>query len=76
MVLLICIIIHSEYDYNLEKVARVWNHGSVIRSWLMELTESLLMRFSSTDQDKYGEKVIASLRNEFGGHAIPIRKGD
>lgn len=108
---------HSEYSYDLEKVARVWNHGSVIRSWLMELTESLLMRdaemadlegaipssgegkwtveealrlqvalpvitqalmvrFSSTDQDKYGEKVIASLRNEFGGHAIPVRKGD
>lgn len=108
---------HSEFSFDLAKVAKVWNHGSVIRSWLMELTESLLLkdsamtnlegaipssgegrwtveealkqqvalpvitqalmvRFASTDQDKYGEKVVASLRNEFGGHAIPVRKGD
>lgn len=111
------LLYHSEYPYDLEKVASVWNHGSVIRSWLMELTESLLkkdaemsdlegvipssgegrwtveealkkqvampvvtqalmVRFASSDQEKYGEKVIASLRNEFGGHAIPVRKGD
>ncbi|MGP6138639.1 MULTISPECIES: phosphogluconate dehydrogenase (NAD(+)-dependent, decarboxylating) [unclassified Jeotgalibaca] len=108
---------HSEYPYDLAKVAKVWNHGSVIRSWLMELTESLLLkdanmtdlegaipssgegrwtveealkhqvslpvitqalmvRFASTDQEKYGEKVVASLRNEFGGHAIPVREDD
>jgi 6-phosphogluconate dehydrogenase len=30
----------SEFDYEYEKVARVWSNGSVIRSWLMELTES------------------------------------
>ncbi len=30
----------SPYDFNYEKVARVWNNGSVIRSWLMELTEN------------------------------------
>lgn len=29
----------SEYDFNFEKVARVWNNGSVIRSWLVELVE-------------------------------------
>ncbi|MCM3413147.1 phosphogluconate dehydrogenase (NAD(+)-dependent, decarboxylating) [Metabacillus litoralis] len=29
----------SEFNYDYEKVAKVWNHGSVIRSWLMELTE-------------------------------------
>ena len=29
----------SEYDFDFEKVASVWNHGSVIRSWLMELAE-------------------------------------
>lgn len=29
----------SDYDYDFEKVASVWNHGSVIRSWLMELVE-------------------------------------
>ena len=29
----------SEFDFDYEKVAKVWNNGSVIRSWLMELTE-------------------------------------
>lgn len=29
----------SDYDFDFEQVARVWNHGSVIRSWLMELIE-------------------------------------
>lgn len=30
----------SEYDFDLADVARVWNHGSVIRSWLMEIAEA------------------------------------
>lgn len=35
-------ILHkSEYDYDMEKVASVWNNGSVIRSWLMELMEDI-----------------------------------
>ncbi|WP_088105785.1 phosphogluconate dehydrogenase (NAD(+)-dependent, decarboxylating) [Halalkalibacter urbisdiaboli] len=99
----------SEFDYDYEKVARVWNNGSVIRSWLMELTErtfskdakldeikgvmhssgegkwtveealdlqaatpviamSLLMRYRSLDNDSFTGKVVAALRNEFGGH--------
>lgn len=103
---------HSRFDYDLEQVARVFNNGSVVRSWLMELTEkalkenptmsgisgqvpssgegkwtveemlemqqsapvitqSLLTRYASMDTEKYGEKVIASLRNQFGGHDIP-----
>ncbi|MEG0256225.1 phosphogluconate dehydrogenase (NAD(+)-dependent, decarboxylating) [Vagococcus sp.] len=103
---------HSRFDYDLEQVARVFNNGSVIRSWLMELTEnalrenptmagisgqvpssgegkwtvedmlemqqsapvitqSLLTRFASMDEEKYGEKIIASLRNQFGGHEVP-----
>ena len=103
---------HSRFDYDLEQVARVFNNGSVVRSWLMELTEnalrenptmagisgqvpssgegkwtveemlemqqsapvitqSLLTRYASMDTEKYGEKIIASLRNQFGGHAIP-----
>ncbi|MFZ2876439.1 MAG: hypothetical protein WAZ66_03005 [Enterococcus aquimarinus] len=107
---------HSEYDYDLEAVAKVFNHGSVIRSWLMELTQnilsqdadlseiegviassgegkwtveevlrlelsapvitqSLLTRYASKDEEKYGEKVIASLRNQFGGHAM-TKKGE
>lgn len=101
----------SEFDYDYEKVAKVWNHGSVIRSWLMELTErafskdaklneikgimhssgegkwtietaldlqaatpviamSLLMRYRSLENDTFTGKVVAALRNEFGGHAV------
>jgi len=30
----------SQFDYDYESVAQVWNHGSVIRSWLMELTQN------------------------------------
>lgn len=99
----------SSYDFNYEEVARVWNHGSVIRSWLMELTESafsddpnldeikgivhasgegkwsvetamefeaaapvmalsLMMRNRSLESDTFSGKVVASLRNQFGGH--------
>lgn len=101
----------SEFDYDYEKVASVWNNGSVIRSWLMELTESafskdaklddikgimhssgegkwtletaldlqtatpviamaLMMRYRSLDNDTFTGKVVAALRNEFGGHAV------
>lgn len=101
----------SSFDFDYEKVAKVWNNGSVIRSWLMELTEnafskdskldgikgvmhssgegkwtveeamdlqtatpviamSLLMRYRSMDNDTFTGKVVAALRNEFGGHAV------
>jgi 6-phosphogluconate dehydrogenase len=101
----------SPFDVDFEAVAKVWNHGSVIRSWLMELTAhafskdkdlssikgvmhasgegkwtvetaldlgvptpvialSLLMRFRSQEEDTFAGKVVAALRNEFGGHAV------
>jgi 6-phosphogluconate dehydrogenase len=103
----------SDYDLDLAAVARMWNHGSVIRSWLLELagdaferegndltdisgwvadsgegrwtvfeaidrdvpapviTLSLLQRFRSRRlPDSYADRVLAALRNEFGGHAI------
>ncbi|MFD2679290.1 phosphogluconate dehydrogenase (NAD(+)-dependent, decarboxylating) [Bacillus seohaeanensis] len=101
----------SPFDYEYEKVAKVWNHGSVIRSWLMELMESafskdeklegirgvmqssgegkwtvetaldlqtpapvialsLMMRNRSLEDDTFTGKVVAALRNEFGGHAV------
>lgn len=101
----------SEFDFDYEKVARVWNNGSVIRSWLIDLTErafskdanleqikgtmhssgegkwtvetaldlqaatpvipmSLLMHYRSLDHDTFTGKVVAALRNEFGGHAV------
>lgn len=101
----------SEYDFNHEAVASLWNNGSVIRSWLMELTAnafskdahldkirgvmhssgegkwmletaleksvatpvialSLMMRYRSQQEDTFSGKVVAALRNEFGGHAV------
>ncbi|MEP6989448.1 MAG: phosphogluconate dehydrogenase (NAD(+)-dependent, decarboxylating) [bacterium] len=96
---------------DLHKIAELWQHGSVVRSWLNELavdafakdpklsqlkgfvadsgegrwtvaeaieedvpapviTLSLLMRLRSRQEDSFGAKVIAALRNEFGGHAV------
>lgn len=101
----------SEFNFDYEKVASVWNNGSVIRSWLMELTESafskdpkldeikgimhssgegkwtietaldfqvpapvitlsLMMRYRSLEEDTFSGKVVAALRNEFGGHDV------
>ncbi|MFT4412978.1 phosphogluconate dehydrogenase (NAD(+)-dependent, decarboxylating) [Fredinandcohnia humi] len=100
----------SEFDYDYKEVSRVFNNGSVIRSWLVELLEnafskdpkletirgvmnssgegkwtvetaldlevaapvitmSLLMRYRSQENDTFHGKVVAALRNEFGGHA-------
>ncbi|QRG69054.1 phosphogluconate dehydrogenase (NAD(+)-dependent, decarboxylating) [Brevibacillus choshinensis] len=101
----------SPYNYDFAEVARVWANGSVIRGWLMDLTErafrkdakldeirgvmhssgegkwtletaldlqaatpviamSLLMRYRSLEEDTFHGKVVAALRNEFGGHAV------
>lgn len=101
----------SDFDYDYEAVAKLWNHGSVIRGWLMELMEdafskdprldklagrmqssgegkwtieesldlqvpapvialSLMMRYRSLQDDTFTGKVVAALRNEFGGHAV------
>jgi 6-phosphogluconate dehydrogenase len=106
-------ILHaSEYPLDLAAIADLWNHGSVVRSWLLELatlafkangedlanlkgwvadsgegrwtvqeaidrdvpapiiTLSLQTRLRSRQDDSYGAKVLAALRNEFGGHAV------
>jgi 6-phosphogluconate dehydrogenase len=106
-------ILHASKDFKLDlyKIAAVWNHGSVVRSWLNELAEmafekdadlselrgyvedsgegrwtvqeaidldvpapvitlSLLARLRSRQPDSFSAKVIAALRNEFGGHAV------
>ena len=106
-------ILHAskDFDLDLQKIASVWNHGSVVRSWINELAEaafekdtdlaalkgfvadsgegrwtvqeaidldvpapvitlSLLMRLRSRQDDSFSAKVIAALRNEFGGHAV------
>jgi 6-phosphogluconate dehydrogenase len=107
-------ILHNSKDFpelDLHQIAEVWQHGSVVRSWLNELavtafsrdadltelkgwvadsgegrwtvqeaidtdtpapviTLSLIMRFRSRQADTFAGKVIAALRNEFGGHAV------
>ncbi|HET7182156.1 MAG TPA: decarboxylating 6-phosphogluconate dehydrogenase [Candidatus Limnocylindrales bacterium] len=106
-------ILHaSEYPLDLAAISDLWNHGSVVRSWLLELatdafrkggqdlselkgwvadsgegrwtvqeaidrdvpapiiTLALQTRFRSRQDDSYGAKVLAALRNEFGGHAV------
>ena len=106
-------ILHaSEYPLDLEAVAKAWQHGTVIRSWLLELaglayeqhgeglsdikgwvadsgegrwtvqeamdldvpapviTLSLQARFRSRQEESYGGRVLAALRQQFGGHAV------
>ena len=106
-------ILHASQDFTLDlgQIAKLWNHGSVVRSWLNELAEralsrdaqlatvkgyvedsgegrwtveeamrldvaapvitlSLLARLRSRQEESFGAKVIAALRNEFGGHAV------
>jgi 6-phosphogluconate dehydrogenase len=106
----------SQFDLDLGKISHLWNQGSVVRSWLLELAESafekdpklsairgyvedsgegrwtveeaiekgvpapvlmlsLFARFASRQDDSFSAKVIAALRNEFGGHAVKIKKG-
>ncbi|HCW05984.1 MAG TPA: 6-phosphogluconate dehydrogenase (decarboxylating), partial [Cytophagales bacterium] len=102
-------------EVDLAAVTKLWNHGSVVRGWLMELahtalskdknlesikgvmnssgegkwtvetalemevpapviTMSLLMRYRSQSNDTFSGKVVAALRNEFGGHAVEKNK--
>ena len=106
-------ILHrSEYPLDLAAVAEAWMHGTVIRSWLLELlgrafaqhgeglgdirgyvedsgegrwtvqeaidldvpaqviTTSLMARFRSRQDESYGARVLAALRQQFGGHAV------
>jgi 6-phosphogluconate dehydrogenase len=101
----------SPFELDLHGIAHLWNQGSVVRSWLLELAESafqkdarlehlrgyvddsgegrwtvqeaielrvpaptialsLFTRFDSRRDDSFANKVIAALRNEFGGHAV------
>lgn len=101
----------SEYKIDLAAVSNLWNQGSVVRSWLLELatrafaedpnldklkgyvadsgegrwtvieaidrdvpavslTYALMSRFRSRQEDSFSAKVLAALRNQFGGHAV------
>jgi 6-phosphogluconate dehydrogenase len=101
----------DEFDLDLHEIASIWRYGSVVRSWLLELTElalrpgagfediepyvvdsgegrwtleaamdrgvpvpviaaSLFRRFESREKYSYGLRLLAALRNQFGGHAV------
>ena len=111
------IIEKSEFTPDLREVTRVWQNGSVVRSWLLDLaalafaedptladikgyvqdsgegrwtvqaaidedvpapviTLSLLARFVSRQDESFSAKVIAALRNQFGGHAVKMESGE
>jgi len=101
----------KEFELDLHQIGEIWRYGSVVRSWLLELTTdalgknptmegiapyvvdsgegrwtvdaaielsvpapvitlALMERFRSRDTDSFSDKLLASMRNEFGGHAI------
>jgi 6-phosphogluconate dehydrogenase len=101
----------KEFNMDLARISHIWQHGSVVRSWLLDLaanaldedteladikpwvadsgegrwtvfesidldvpapviTLSLQMRFASRDEENYTARMLAALRNQFGGHAI------
>jgi 6-phosphogluconate dehydrogenase len=101
----------EEFNFDLHEIAELWCHGSVVRSWLLDLTVlalaneaefskikgyvedsgegrwtvdeavkravpapvltmALFERFSSRDPDSFASRLIAALRNQFGGHEV------
>jgi len=101
----------QEFALDLHQIAQVWHYGSVVRSWLLELTEEALaenptlkgiapyvvdsgegrwtvtealdlnipapvitialeQRLRSREADPFTEKLLAMMRNKFGGHAV------
>jgi 6-phosphogluconate dehydrogenase len=101
----------TELDLDLAAIAEVWRHGSVVRSWLLDLTAAvlgrdpglagiaphvadsgegrwtvaeaidldvpapgitlaLIQRLRSRDTDSFGDRLLAAMRREFGGHAV------
>ena len=101
----------KEFELDLAQVSHIWQHGSVVRSWLLDLaaraldddpnltdikpwvadsgegrwtvfesidldvpapvlTLALQMRLASRDEENYPARMLAALRNQFGGHAI------
>jgi len=101
----------DEFKLDLHAIAEIWRDGSVVRSWLLELTSAalqkdptlrdlqawvddsgegrwtvseaidldvpapvislaLIERLRSRDPDSFSDKLLAAMRNEFGGHAV------
>ena len=101
----------ADFDLDLKAIAKTWQHGSVVRSWLLDLavlaleadpgleslsayvddsgegrwtvnesvalavptpaiTAALYQRFRSRQEEPFGARMLAALRNQFGGHAV------
>ena len=101
----------QEFNLDLHQIGEIWRYGSVVRSWLLDLTTdalgknptmegiapyvvdsgegrwtvdaaielsvpapvitlALMERFRSRDADSFSDKLLAAMRNEFGGHAV------
>lgn len=106
----------EEFGIDLEQVSKIWQYGSVVRSWLLDLavraleqdpgladikpwvadsgegrwtvfesidlnvpapiiTLSLQTRFASRDEENFTARMLAALRNQFGGHAVKHEGG-
>lgn len=101
----------SEFELDLGQISELWRHGSVVRSWLLDLSADFLqrdqqlanispyvadsgegrwtvmesidqgtaapvlalalqMRFASQDDTAYANRILAKMREAFGGHAV------
>jgi len=101
----------EEFHLNLPQIAQIWRYGSVIRSWLLDLTEealagnptldglqayvvdsgegrwtvfeafdlnvsapviteSVIRRIRSREENNFTDRMLAIMRNAFGGHAV------
>ena len=101
----------QEFGLDLHQIAEIWRNGSVVRSWLLDLTanaleknptlkgiapfvadsgegrwtvaeaielsvpapvitHSLISRLRSRDTESFSDKLVAAMRNQFGGHAV------
>lgn len=104
----------SEFDLDISQIAEIWREGSVVRSWLLDLTAkalkdnpdlnniapyvadsgegrwtvaesidldvpapvitlALINRLQSRDSDSFTDKLLAAMRNQFGGHVVKTK---
>ena len=112
-------LMRKKHDFTLDlgQISEVWRHGSVVQSWLLDLTAAALqqdqtlesvapyvsdsgegrwtvqeaielgvpapvislalqMRFDSQDEEGYGNRILSTMRNAFGGHDIKNKTAD
>jgi 6-phosphogluconate dehydrogenase len=106
----------TEFTLDLAEITEIWRHGSVVRSWLLDLTAealaqdatlanvqprvadsgegrwtveeaieqslsapiitlSLMQRFRSRDEESFADRLLAVMRNKFGGHEVKKADG-